>query len=156
EHLDPLDAGGVPVGVVLDVGDERKAPLDRSRRAVSGFGGQLLHRRPTYPARKASRGGWGVGTIDGQSTAGVNAPVGRRWGPVQDVERAPAWQGGMKKLTGLERDGEQRVLLAEVEVDAKVRTLSSQVRFTYDSPTRLTWVQERGQPRSVVGSWELV
>jgi carbon monoxide dehydrogenase subunit G len=96
-----------------------------------------------------------MGTIDGQSTAEIDAPIERVWELVEDVERGPDWQGGMKKLTGVERDGDQRVLLADVEVDAKVRTLHSQVRFTYQSPSRLSWVQERGQLKSVVGSWEL-
>jgi ribosome-associated toxin RatA of RatAB toxin-antitoxin module len=96
-----------------------------------------------------------MGTIDGQSTAEIDAPIERVWDLVQDVERGPQWQGGMKTLTGVERDGDERVLLADVEVDAKVRSLYSQVRFTYQSPSRLSWVQERGQLKSVVGSWEL-
>jgi len=96
-----------------------------------------------------------MGIIDGQSTAEIDAPIDRVWGVVEEVERSPSWQGGMKGLTGLERDHDQRVILADVEVDAKVRALHSVVRFTYDSPSRLSWVQERGQLKSVVGSWEL-
>jgi len=97
-----------------------------------------------------------MGTIDGQSTAEINAPIEQVWKVVEDVERSPDWQGGMKKLTGLQRDPDQRVLLADVEVDGKVRTLHSVVRFNYDeSPARLSWVQERGQLKSIVGSWEL-
>ncbi len=96
-----------------------------------------------------------MATIDGQSIAEINAPIEHVWEIVQNVERSPDWQGGMKKLTGLERDPEERVVLADVEVDGKVRTLHSQVRFTYQSPSRLSWVQERGQLKSVVGSWEL-
>ena len=96
-----------------------------------------------------------MGTIDGQSTAEIDAPIEHVWEFVQNVERSPDWQGGMKKLTGIERDHEERVVLADVEVDGKVRALHSQVRFTYESPSRLSWVQERGQLKSVVGSWEL-
>ena len=96
-----------------------------------------------------------MGTLDGQSTAEIEAPIERVWDLVQDVERAPDWQGGMRKLTGVERDAADRVLLADVEVDAKVLALHSQVRFTYEAPSRLSWVQERGQLKSVVGSWEL-
>ena len=96
-----------------------------------------------------------MGTIDGQSTAEIDAPIEHVWEIVQNVEQSPGWQGGMRKLTGLERDAEERVVLADVEVDGKVRSLHSQVRFTYESPSRLSWVQESGQLKSVVGSWEL-
>jgi uncharacterized protein YndB with AHSA1/START domain len=96
-----------------------------------------------------------MGTIDGQSTAEIDAPIEHVWEIVQNVEQSPGWQGGMRKLTGLERDAEKRVVLADVEVDGKVRALHSQVRFTYESPSRLSWVQEHGQLKSVVGSWEL-
>jgi hypothetical protein len=40
-------------------------------------------------------------------------------------------------------------------VDAKVRTVKSTVRFTYDGPTRLTWRQEKGELKSVDGTWTL-
>ena len=29
------------------------------------------------------------------------------------------------------------------------------MRFTYDEPTRVSWVQEKGDLKSVDGSWEL-
>ena len=96
-----------------------------------------------------------MGTLEGESTAEIDAPIARVWKLVEDVERGPDWQGGMKSLTAIERDLEQRVLLAAVEVDARVRTLQTQVRFTYHGPTRLSWVQEKGQLKSIVGSWEL-
>ena len=55
----------------------------------------------------------------------------------------------------LERDADGRVTLAESSSDAKVRTIKSMVRFTYDGPTRLYWRQEKGELKSVDGSWEL-
>jgi len=36
-----------------------------------------------------------------------------------------------------------------------VRTIKSTVRFTYDGPTTLRWTQEKGELKSVDGSWEL-
>jgi carbon monoxide dehydrogenase subunit G len=93
--------------------------------------------------------------IEGESSAEIEAPIERVWKLVEDVERGPEWQGGLQSLKGIERDGEQRVLLAAVEVDAKVRALQTQVRFAYEEPTRLSWVQEKGQLKSIVGSWEL-
>ena len=42
-----------------------------------------------------------------------------------------------------------------METDAKVRTLGSEVRFSYESPTQISWVQEEGDVKSLEGSWEL-
>jgi len=96
-----------------------------------------------------------MGSIDGQSTAEIDAGIEQVWALVEDVERAPDWQGGMKSLVGVERDPDGRVVLCDVEVDAKARTLHSRVRFSYDGPTRLSWTQERGELKSVDGYWEL-
>jgi carbon monoxide dehydrogenase subunit G len=96
-----------------------------------------------------------MGNITGTSTAEIDAPIDQVWALVEDVEKAPEWQGGLKDLEALERDGEGRAVLCESHSDAKVRTIKSIVRFTYDGPTRLSWVQEKGELKSVDGSWEL-
>ena len=46
-------------------------------------------------------------------------------------------------------------MLCESKTDAKVRTVKAIVRFTYDAPTKLSWRQEKGDLKSVEGSWEL-
>ena len=97
-----------------------------------------------------------MGNLDGESTAEIDAPLDVVWKLVQDVEQAPDWQGGMKSLRGVERDGDGRATLCEAEVDAKVRALKSKIRFDYSgAPTKLTWVQESGELKSVKGSWTL-
>jgi ribosome-associated toxin RatA of RatAB toxin-antitoxin module len=93
--------------------------------------------------------------ISGSSTAEIDAPIDQVWELIEDVESAPEWQGGMKALRALERDEDGRAVLCESETDAKVRTIRSTVRFHYHAPTRLTWNQERGELKSVDGSWEL-
>ena len=45
--------------------------------------------------------------------------------------------------------------MCESRSDAKVLTVTSVVRLAYDAPTRLTWTQERGDLKSIEGSWEL-
>jgi hypothetical protein len=74
---------------------------------------------------------------------------------VEDVLIAPDWQGGLVAVTPLERDEAGRPTLVESESDIKVRHVKTQVRFTYEPPKRLSWTQEKGELKSVDGSWEL-
>ena len=94
--------------------------------------------------------------LNGSSTAEIDAPLDDVWTLVEDVEQAPDWQGGLKAMHVLERDDQGRPTLCETESDAKVRTVKSIVRFRYDPPTVLRWSQEKGELKSVEGSWELV
>jgi carbon monoxide dehydrogenase subunit G len=93
--------------------------------------------------------------ITGSSSEEINAGIDDVWAVVEDVLSAPDWQGGLKDMEELERDGEGHVTLVESSNDAKVRTIKSTVRFEYDGPTRLSWTQEKGELKSVDGSWEL-
>ncbi len=93
--------------------------------------------------------------LTGSSTAEVDAPLDKVWALVQDVERAPQWQGGLKSIHALERDDDGHAILCQTESDAKVRTIKSTVRFTYSGPTTLSWRQEQGELKSVDGRWEL-
>jgi carbon monoxide dehydrogenase subunit G len=93
--------------------------------------------------------------ISGTSTVDIEAPIEQVWAVVEDVVAAPDWQGGLTDMEELERDADGRVTLAESSSDAKVRTIKSIVRFSYDGPGRLDWRQEKGEMKSVDGSWEL-
>jgi ribosome-associated toxin RatA of RatAB toxin-antitoxin module len=93
--------------------------------------------------------------LTGSSTAEVDAPLEQVWALVEDVERAPVWQGGLKGIHVLERDEEGHAIVCQTESDAKVRTIKSTVRFTYNGPTILAWRQEQGELKSVDGRWEL-
>jgi ribosome-associated toxin RatA of RatAB toxin-antitoxin module len=94
--------------------------------------------------------------LDGESTAEIAAPIGRVWALVEDVCRAPEWQAGMKALRAIERDEQQRVSVAEVEVDARVRSLRARIRFDYSqAPAALRWRSEGGDIKSLNGAWEL-
>jgi len=96
-----------------------------------------------------------MANMTGSSTAEIDAPRDRVWALVEDVESAPQWQGGLKSMHALERDGDGRAIFCETETDAKVRSVKAKVRFTYDGPGRLSWTQEQGDLKSVEGSWEL-
>ena len=96
-----------------------------------------------------------MAVLTGSSTAEIDAPLEQVWALVEDVERAPEWQGGLKRIRALERDDEGRATLCHTEGDAKVRTVKSTVRFTYNGPTTLAWRQEKGELKSADGRWEL-
>jgi ribosome-associated toxin RatA of RatAB toxin-antitoxin module len=96
-----------------------------------------------------------MAVLTGSSTAEVDAPLEQVWAFVEDVERAPEWQGGLKAIRALERDDEGHATLCQTEADAKVRTVGSTVRFTYNGPTTLAWRQEKGELKSVDGRWDL-
>jgi carbon monoxide dehydrogenase subunit G len=93
--------------------------------------------------------------LTGSSTAEIDAPLAEVWALVEDVERSPEWQGGLKRIEAIERDDEGRATLCETESDAKVRSIKSTVRFEYDGPALLSWTQEKGELKSVDGRWEL-
>jgi ribosome-associated toxin RatA of RatAB toxin-antitoxin module len=94
-------------------------------------------------------------SLSGSSTAEIHAPLDRVWALVADVESAPEWQGGLNALRALDRDDQGRPVRCETESDAKIRSVKSIVRFSYDGPKRLSWTQEKGDLKSLTGSWEL-
>jgi carbon monoxide dehydrogenase subunit G len=93
--------------------------------------------------------------LGGTASAEIDAPLQEVWGVVEDVMSAPDWQGGLDRMTALDRDAEGRATLVETENDIKVRRIKAHVRFSYEGPTRLSWAQEKGDMKSVEGAWEL-
>jgi uncharacterized membrane protein len=96
-----------------------------------------------------------MGNIRGERTVEIEAPVQRCYEIAADVEHAPEWQGSLKDVEVLERDGEGRATRVETESDAKVRTVRTLLRFSYGAPTRIDWEQERGDVKSLHGWWQL-
>jgi uncharacterized membrane protein len=95
-----------------------------------------------------------MGTIDGSASIEIEAPIDAVYAVAADVEGSPRWQPEIKVAECVERDGEAQTLV-HMETDAKVRTLGSDMRFSYEHPTRISWAQEEGDLKSVEGSWEL-
>ena len=96
-----------------------------------------------------------VGRLGGSASAEIDAPLEEVWAVLQDVSAAPEWQGGLDKVTALERDADGRPTLVDSESDIKVRRVRSRVRIRYEGPTRLSWTQEEGDMKSVEAVWEL-
>ena len=96
-----------------------------------------------------------MGHLGGSASVEIDAPLEDVWAVVQDVLAAPEWQGGLDKMTSLERDADGRPTLVETENDIKVKRVKARVRFSYEGPTLLAWTQEKGDMKSVDGAWEL-
>jgi uncharacterized membrane protein len=94
-----------------------------------------------------------MGLLKGQCQVSIDAPMHRCYEVAADVESAPEWQSALKAVAVLERDDAGRPVLVETEYDAKVTCVRVVVRFAYDTPTRISWVQEDGDTKSVRGAW---
>jgi uncharacterized membrane protein len=96
-----------------------------------------------------------MGMIRGERTVEIDAPVDRVFAIAADIERAPEWQQSLKDVEVHERDGERRATSVETESDAKVRTIRTRLRYSYDPPTQIRWEQERGDVKALHGWWRL-
>ncbi len=95
-----------------------------------------------------------MGKINGSSSTEIEAPIAAVYKAAADVEASPRWQPEIAVAECLERDGNGNQALVHMETDVKVRRLSSDIRFSYEEPSRVAWVQEDGDLKSVEGSWE--
>jgi uncharacterized membrane protein len=96
-----------------------------------------------------------MGTIRGERTVEIDAPLQRVFDIAADIEHAPEWQASLTDVDVLEHDGSGRATSVETESDAKVRTIRSRLRFAYEPPTAITWEQERGDVKALHGWWRL-
>jgi uncharacterized membrane protein len=94
-----------------------------------------------------------MGVIKGDRSVEIAAPIERCYEIAADVENATEWQGSLKDVEVLERDDQRRPLVVETESDAKVKTVKAVLRFSYDPPTGIRWVQEKGDTKSLTGWW---
>ncbi len=91
--------------------------------------------------------------IEGSASIEIDAPIERVYEVAADVEHSPKWQPEIKSAVVTERGPGGEQTYVETKVDGKVKTLTSDLRFTYDGPTGLSWNQEKGDLKTVRGSW---
>lgn len=96
-----------------------------------------------------------MSTVNGSASVEIEAPIDEVYAVAADVEGSPRWQPEIKVAECVEHDGEGNQVLVHMETDAKVRRLGSEIRFSYERPGRISWIQEDGDLKSVEGSWEL-
>jgi uncharacterized membrane protein len=96
-----------------------------------------------------------MGTIRGERTVEIDAPVARVFEIAADIEHAPEWQPSLTDVEVLSRDGGGRARSVDTESDASVRTIRSRMNFSYEEFSAITWEQERGDVKAVHGWWRL-
>jgi uncharacterized membrane protein len=94
-----------------------------------------------------------MGLIEGEKTVEIEAPIERCFEIAADIQNAPEWQGSLKDVEVLSRDGDGRAEVVETQSDAKVKTVKARLRFSYEEPVGITWVQEKGDTKSLEGWW---
>jgi hypothetical protein len=95
-----------------------------------------------------------MGTLEASRTVEIEAPLDRVYEIAADVGTADRWQERTVSVEVLETDAEGRATLCEYVADAKVKRVKSRLRFSYDPPGGLSWVQEKGELKSLRGSWD--
>jgi hypothetical protein len=93
--------------------------------------------------------------LHGSGSIDIDAPLGRCFAIIADVEHAPDWQGAMKTAQVLEVDARGRPALVATQIDAVVANVRLWLRFAYREPTGMSWTRERGDLRSLHGAWQL-
>jgi ribosome-associated toxin RatA of RatAB toxin-antitoxin module len=96
-----------------------------------------------------------MGKIAGEATCEIEAAIADVYAVAADVEGAPRWQPEIEVAECLERDAAGNQIRVRLETPTPVKRLNSLLAYTYDSPTRISWVQEEGDLKSLTGSWEL-
>jgi len=93
--------------------------------------------------------------INGDRSVEIDAPIERCFDIAADIEGAPKWQGSLKDVEVLSKNADGRAEVVETESDAKVKHVKARLRFSYSEPTRIEWVQEKGEVKSLRGWWDL-
>ena len=94
-----------------------------------------------------------MGMLEGDRSVEIDAPIDRVYEIAADIENAPNWQDNLKDVDVLERDAEGRPLVTETVSATKVKDVKARLRFSYDEPTGIDWVQEKGEVKSLTGQW---
>ena len=95
-----------------------------------------------------------MGNLKASWTVEIDAPREAVFDVAADVPASPVWQPALQTVEVLETDEQGRATLVDSTSDAKVRTTHQRLRFNYDDePAGMSWVQEKGDTKSLEGQW---
>ncbi|MBA2524093.1 MAG: SRPBCC family protein [Solirubrobacterales bacterium] len=94
-----------------------------------------------------------MGILEASHTVEIDAPLERVWEVAADVPASPEWQPALETVETIETDDEGRARVVDTSSDAVVKKTHQRLRFSYDEPTGMSWTQEKGDVKSLEGSW---
>jgi hypothetical protein len=96
-----------------------------------------------------------MGSISGTAATDIEAPIEAVYAVAADGEGSTRWQSEIEVAECLDRDGEGNQLRVRMETETPIKRIRSTLRYSYQPPNRIAWVQEDGDLKSVEGSWQL-
>ena len=91
-----------------------------------------------------------MGELHASWTAEIEAPIADVYAIAADVPNSPDWQPSLAAGDDASRPTTRAGRRSSTrEADAKVRTTKQRLRFSYDEPTGMSWVQEKGDVKSL-------
>ena len=94
-----------------------------------------------------------MGAIKGEKAVEIDAPIDEVFAIAADVDNSADWQGSLIDVEVLSRHDDGLADHVATVSDAKVKTVKSEVRFSFDAPTSIKWTQIKGDTKSVDGWW---
>lgn len=96
-----------------------------------------------------------MGTIGGAAAIEIEAAIEEVYSVAADGEGAIRWQSEIEVAECLERGAQGEQLVVRMESETPIKRINSTLRYSYEAPSRISWVQEDGDLKAVEGSWEL-
>jgi uncharacterized membrane protein len=96
-----------------------------------------------------------VANLNASRSVEIHAPLDRVYEIASDVPGADRWRNQVVSINVLETDAEGRATLVEEVTDAKVKKVTTRLRFSYSPPSGLSWEQEKGEMKWLKGNWRL-
>jgi uncharacterized membrane protein len=94
-----------------------------------------------------------MGNIDASRSVEIAAPLERVYEIASDVPGAERWRNQVISINVMEKDAEGRATLVEEVTDAKIKKVTTRLRFAYDPPNGMSWEQEKGEMKWLRGGW---
>lgn len=82
--------------------------------------------------------------ITGSRTIDLPADAGTVYEILADAAGFPEWQSTVREVEVRETLPDGRPLATRQRIDAKIRTVTVLLRYTYDAPRSLSWKAEKG------------
>ena len=96
-----------------------------------------------------------MGKLEASYTVEIQASLTQVYHVAADVANCVIWTPSVEAVEVLEKYPDGTARLVEIRADAMVKKTTSILRYAYESPGRITWEQEQGDVKSLVGDWTL-